>query len=358
MLGALAVTAIGAGAVRQADACTAITLGAIDGSYIQARTQEWGAFDLNSNVLVTPRDMEFQSKALDGSQGLSWTSKYGVVGLDLFNLRHYADGLNEQGLTVSVLFLPGTTEFPTYDPELSQQSIDPADLAMWLLTSFANIDEVRAELPNVQISPRPMPALDNTIPPIHWLISDATGNTVVVEYYDKELHIFDNPVGVLTNSPEFPWHLTNLRNYIGLSAAPHDPIEVGDLNLEPLGVGTGMLGLPGDFSPPSRFVRAVALRNTARPLSDGEDAMSEAFRILNSFDIPIGATDVPGMDIIGSTQWTTVSDSKALNYYYTTQFNSRVRLVDLTKVDFTKEDFTIVPIDAEPKQDTEEVVFN
>jgi choloylglycine hydrolase len=161
----------------------------------------------------------------------------------------------------------------------------------------------------------------------------------------------------LTNAPEFPWHLSNLRNYVGLKPQAWAPIKVGDLEVAPLGAGSGMIGLPGDFSPTSRFVRAVALRNTVRPLVDGEDAILEAFRILNNFDLPLGAVDAPGKDIMGSTIWTSAMDTKALRYYYRTQYNSRLRVVDMKSIDFNNDKIVYVPMDTEKRQDYQQVII-
>ena len=105
-----------------------------------------------------------------------------------------------------------------------------------------------------------------------------------------QLKVYDAFLGVITNSPTYDWHLTNLRNYLHLSPDARQTMALGDLNLTPLGAGSGMLGLPGDYTPPSRFVRATALTASARPLKTSTDAVFEAFRILDNFNIPLGAT--------------------------------------------------------------------
>lgn len=352
---ALAVMIVAFTTWQEADACTGITLKAQDGSAIQGRTMEWGAFDLESQVMVTPRGLDLQSATPDNKPGLKWKSKYGVVGLNALHKPVYTDGFNEKGLAISALYLPGYAEFQAYDPKQADKSLNTLDLSMWLLTNFATVDEVREGLPKVRVVPVPVKEFGGIPAPLHFLVSDATGKTIVIEYLKGKLNVFDNPVGVMTNSPEFPWHLTNLSNYVGLQAQSWKPIKVGDLEVKPLGVGTGMLGLPGDYSPPSRFVRAVALRNTVRPLATGEDAVLEAFRILNNFDIPLGAVDAPGKDIMGSTIWTSAMDTKALRYYYRTQYNSRLRMVDLKSIDLSKDKITYVPMDSEKKQDYETV---
>jgi len=339
--------------LRKASACTAITLNAEDGSTIQARTQEWGAFNLDSDLMVTPRGSYIKSDTPDGRQGIKWKGKYGVLGVNGMHLPMYIDGMNEKGLSLSVLYLPGMAKFEPYSPKLAQKSLDARDIPIWILTKFATVGEIREELPKIKVVGVPMKELGGIPAPVHWLVTDQSGKTIVIEYTDGEMHIYDNPVGVLTNSPDFPWHLINLSNYIGLQPQPRNPEKIGELEVAPLGAGSGLAGLPGDFTPVSRFIRATALRNTVRPLRTGDDAAQEAFRILNSFDIPLGAVASPAKDLIGSTQIITAMDTKALCYYYRTQYNSRLRIVDLKTVDLSKGAIRYKPMDREKKQDYE-----
>ena len=126
----------------------------------------------------------------------------------------------------------------------------------------------------------------------------------------------DDPFGVVTNSPTFDWHMTNLRNYLNFSVTDAAPVQLGSVKLLPTGQGTGMLGLPGDFTPPSRFVRAVALSQSVFTPKTGEDAVIEAFHVLNQFDIPKGAArdrekDAHGNVVADYTLWTSASDLKS-----------------------------------------------
>ena len=149
--------------------------------------------------------------------------------------------------------------------------------------------------------------------------------------------VFDAFLGVITNSPSYDWHLTNLRNYVGLSASPDQPITVAGRSGGPFGSGSGLLGLPGDFTPPSRFVRAAALTASARPLPTAEDAVFEAFRILDNFNIPIGASAPAGAqatDIPSATQITVVTDLTHRTLWFHTMHNREVRKLDLRKIDF------------------------
>ncbi len=104
---------------------------------------------------------------------------------------------------------------------------------------------------------------------MHMMVTDRSGKVIVIEYLEGKLKITDNPVRVLTNAPSFDWHLTNLRNYVNLSEKPYTSKRIGELTIEPLGGGSGLLGMPGDITPPSRFIRAVAQTMLARRTPDG-----------------------------------------------------------------------------------------
>ena len=127
------------------------------------------------------------------------------------------------------------------------------------------------------------------VPPCHYIVHDAAGQCVVLEYIDGELKVHDDPLGVVTNSPTFDWHVTNLRNYVNLSVTNVPPVELAGIKFLGLGQGSGMLGLPGDFTPPSRFVRAVAFSRRPCPWQRPAKASCKRSIILNQFDIPKGA---------------------------------------------------------------------
>jgi len=343
-------------------ACTSIALVAEDGTVVYSRTMEWGAFDLNSRVAVIPRGHELQGHTPDGKPGLSWQARYGIVGLDALEKDYLTDGMNEKGLVVGVLYLPGFAEFQPYDPALADISMSSAELANYILTEFATVDEVREGLRKIRVVPVVEPALGGP-PPLHWTVIDKSGEAIVVQYLKGELKIFDNPLRVLTNSPSFDWHMTNLRNYINLSAVALPAKKIEDLDFAPLGAGSGFLGIPGDYTPPSRFIRAVAYTQTARETPDGDETVYEVFRIMDNFNLPLGSAEGPeappellkGMR--SSTIWTTAADTRNLKYYYHTQHNRKVRMLDLKKIDFSpnKDVIRHLPLDKEKSQDIEDL---
>jgi choloylglycine hydrolase len=179
----------------------------------------------------------------------------------------------------------------------------------------------------------------------------------VIEYVNGgQMNLYDNPLGVVTNAPEFGWHLTNLRNYVNLSAVEVPAIELAELELAPLGAGSGLRGIPGDNTPPSRFVRAVAYTQTARPTTGGLDTVREVFRILDQFQLAVGAAEGSdhgsgGEELPASTQWTTAADTANLRYFYHTAWNRRLREIDLNAIDFAAAEVVVQRLDGDDRSE-------
>ncbi|RXK87787.1 linear amide C-N hydrolase [Chlorobaculum sp. 24CR] len=237
-------------------------------------------------------------------------------------------------------YFPGFASYMPYDSAKAAETLSVGDFMQWMLSSFGTVDEVRARLNSVLVLNVDDPKFHGVPLPFHWKVADPTGKAIVIEMVENsKLNVYDAFLGVITNSPGYDWHLTNLRNYLYLTSGPRAPLTIGKLELGPLGAGSGMIGLPGDFTPPSRFVRAAALTASSRPLADARTAVFEAFRILDSFDIPVGAVTpakATAGDIESATQITSISDLNNVRYYFTTMRNREVRMIDLKKIDFAK----------------------
>lgn len=316
-----------------AGACTGIRLSAADGTVVHARTLEF-AVDLESSVLVVPRGVARVATAPGGGRGMAWTTKYASVGANGAGVPYLFDGVNEQGLAVGLFYFPATAGYLPYAPADAGRTVAPWELRSFLLESFADVAEVRANIGSVVVPAVVFPAW-GFVPPVHYVVHDASGQSIVIEYVAGVLHVHDDPLGVMTNAPAFDWHMTNLRNYVNFSLTNVPPVHLGPVTLEPFGQGSGMLGLPGDFTPPSRFVRAVAFSHSALPSQTGLEAVLRAFHILNNFDIPRGAArerekDEHGNVVADYTLWTSASDLKARRFYFRTHQNSAIRMVDLT----------------------------
>jgi len=345
-----------------ADACTGIVLRGEDGTIVRARTLEWGAFDVLGAISVVPPGYEMSSKMPDGSDGLTWTTKYGVVGATILGPDQiiFADGINEAGLSGGLFYLPGFAEYPPYDPANRENSIAPTDFLNYVLTQFATLDEVRAAMDDITVVSVVLKALGFAAP-VHFIMTDPAGETIVIEVVDQKMNIHEAPLGVVTNAPTYDWHVTNLRNYLNLSATALPTQTVAETDFAPLGEGSGMLGLPGDFTPPSRFVRAVAFSQSARVTTGGYDTVRESFRILDNFNTPVHAVHdgEEEVDIVSATQWTTAIDFKNRMFYYHTQFNRQVRGIDVKTLDFAAmngEPVTI-PMDPERQENIQMITF-
>lgn len=344
-------------------ACTGITLRGGDGTLVFSRTMEWGTFDLEAEFVVIPRGAELNAATMsDGKAGMKWSAKYGVAGLSGVGSLIMGDAVNETGLTVGAFYLPGYTEYQPYDSDKADISMSSTDATLYIASQFASIAEIREGLAEVRVVPvvDPMIAI---VPPIHYMVTEPSGKAAVIEYIDGELTVFDAPLGVVTNAPNYDWHIDNLKNYLNLSAVALPAIELEGQSFAPLGAGSGMIGLPGDFTPPSRFVRAVAFTQTARPTEGAFDTVRESFRILDNFNVPASAAEgSAGSDeletlIYSATQWTVATDITNMRIYYHTQWNRDVRMVDLNKIDFGDDSAGIrrVPLDVSREPSIEEV---
>jgi choloylglycine hydrolase len=326
---------------RHASACTGISLRTTAGDVVVARTVEWALGDAQHDRLVLfPRGKAFVGLTPGGSNGLRWQGRYGFVSLTAYGQDYGPDGLNEAGLYVGMYYFPGFADFRPYEASSADRSLSVGDFMQWMLSSFSTVAEARAQLESVRVVNVEDPRFGGAPLPFHWKIADATGACIVVEIVEGgKVKVYDAFLGVITNSPDYGWHLTNLRNYLGLSPEPRSGRSLGGQDFAPLGGGSGLHGLPGDFTPPSRFVRAATFTALARPLATSEDAVFEAFRILDGFNITVGATAQPGklaQDITSATQITTVADLKQRTLYFHTMDNRQVRKIDLRKVDFGK----------------------
>ncbi|MGA0564620.1 linear amide C-N hydrolase [Ancylobacter sp. VNQ12] len=343
------------GAPIAANACTSFIVKARDGSVIYGRTMEF-SLPLQSQLIVLPRSHAYKGTGPDGTAGtgLGWTGKYGVAGANGLGLPVVIDGLNEKGLAGGMLFFPGLAQFEEVAPGEAGNSIASFEMLTFILSSFATVEEVKAGLPRIKVSRAPQAAFKGPVP-LHVTLHDASGASLVIEYVGGQLTLHDNPTGVLTNAPAFPWHVAHLGLYGNLSANEPATRQVNGLALASPSTGAGMHGIPGDFLSPSRFVRAFMLVDSLPELPDGLAAMNAARHILNNFDIPPGAIatqagSATGGGVAGfeTTEWTAVADLKARTYAIWDYANQTPRYLDLDKLDFDAKAIKLIPFDQKP----------
>lgn len=308
--------------------CTSFRLNNADSSVVVGRTMEFG-YPVNWDLHVVPRGTQQHGTAPDG-MGAQWTAKYGYVGIapghtvlgpmEVAAQDGVADGVNEAGLWVGLLYLPTFAKYqdPTGVP--SDQLMGSLETANYLLATCASVAEAIAVMEKVTVWPAEVAPLG--VIPLHIVLHDKSGACGLVEYTEGERQTYEPELGVVTNSPPFPWHQINLRNYVNLTADDVPDVVIGGDRIIALGEGTGLLGLPGDYTPPSRFVRAVALSGAAWAPKDLADGVNTAFHILGSFDIPKGTVrnvPPPGM---------TAEQAKSLGLGGFTNFSAVAELTD------------------------------
>ena len=249
------------------------------------------------------------------------------------------EGINEMGLMGGQLYY---REFACY-PEVPRPGtvpLQPPFLVYHLLSQCATVDEAAAMLEE-ETTLVALPFM-GTVPPLHWAFSDRTGETMIIEPDQDGLHIYRRSLGVMTNSPGYPWHRTNLLNYPQLRPLDYGELAWGGERLEPCFSGSGAAGLPGDWSSPSRFVRLAFLREHAVKGGDEAEGVSLLFRLLHSAAFPLGAVELTGPGEITPhdrgvvpydyTVYSSVLCAESMRFYWLTYRNSRVRYVELSRL--------------------------
>ncbi len=340
----LVILLTGALGLHKAQACTGITLQTTDNLTVTARTIEWAAEPLNAMYVVVPRGQKQRSWLPDGTlHGKSFTAEYGYVGIAVENDEFIMEGINEAGLAAGLFYFPEYGQYMPYKEEDKSMCVSDMQFVAWVLSTCATIDEMIALLPTIRII-----GTDPRASTVHWRITELSGRQVVVEVINQQVKVHENPLGVLTNSPEFTWHLTNLNNYVNLASGSIHQRAIGSLDLKAFGGGSGLHGLPGDMTPPSRFVRAAFFQSTAPRLDSPEHTVVQAFHLLNNFDIPVGI-QFSNIDLVpdmpSATQITIATDLANQRLYYRTMYNSTIRCIDLHTIDFDRVAFQAEPLE-------------
>ena len=333
-------------------ACTGITVTTSTNDIIQARTVEYGNGNLNSQLVITPRGQSFQSITTGGKlNGLKWINKYGYVGISMMDKMFIGEGMNEEGLNAGIFYFPYYGHLKNYVPKDASKSIVDMEFVKWILGNFKTVEEVKEGIKDV-IVVSIQEQNGQQLPTGHWRVGDKTGKNIVIEIVENgKVNIYDNKVGVLTNSPDYNWQVKNLNNYINLYAGNAKNYNINGQEIFSFGAGTGSLGLPGDITPPSRFVRAFYYVQTLKTPEGTLEAVLDSFHILNNFDIPIGVEyssenkkNIP-KGMLSATQWTTASDLTDKIFYYKTMNDNQIRKLDLKKINFNKIKFQVLPLD-------------
>ncbi len=308
--------------------CTAITYRTKDHYF--ARNLDYD-ISYRERVAVTPRRYPFRFRLVPGLE-----EHYALIGMaavvDGYPL--YFEATNEKGLSMAGLLFSGNA---VYREEITgRENVASFEFIPWLLGSCANMDEARRKLKNVNLVNL---SFSGELPPspLHWMIADRD-ECVVVESVKEGFNIYDNPVGVLTNNPPFDIQMYGLNRYMTLSAK--EPVNhfSSRLDLYPQSRGMGAIGLPGDLSSESRFVRAAFTRMNSVSDDSESGSISQVFHILGSVAQQRGCVDMSGEDAQAEKKYEITLYRCCCNtdrgvYYYTTYENSQITAVDMHRED-------------------------
>ena len=305
--------------------CTAMTLKTKDNHHFFGRNldvpQSYG-----QHVLTVPRQFKWKNT----SNQTPHTATYACVGMGIVLANHplLFDAVNEAGLAGAGLNFTRYAQFSDTAIQ-NQENVSSADFLYWALSQFSTVKSLKKALEVVVLTSIPaIPGLE--VVKLHWIFTDLTGQSIVVEYMEDGMHVHDNPVGVLTNDPTFDWHLTNLKHYATLTSQSPQTVMMGDLSVTPFGSGTGRFGIPADGTPASRFISTVFYRDHVE-VSEGEvSGVSALLEVLDRVVIPKGA-EVNADQEKNFTLYQSAMCQESRTYYYADYHNRRLNAVRLTE---------------------------
>ena len=301
--------------------CTAISYKNKDAYFGRNLDLERG---YGESVVITPRQYVFQMRHAG-----EMLSHYAMIGMATVvkDFPLYYEATNEKGLSMAGLNFPGNAVYYDYDDK--KDNVAPFEFIPWILGQCATVEEakqllVKINLVKVNFSEQ-LP-----LSPLHWMISDKE-HSIVVESLESGMQVYDNPFEVLTNNPTFDYHRINMSNYMGLHVGPANMQFKEDLPLNNYSLGMGALGLPGDFSSASRFVRAFFVKENSLSSGDEKSNINQFFHIMNSVAMPKGCVWTKhGFEY---TRYSSCCNADKGIYYYTTYNNLEITSVDMRAVD-------------------------
>ncbi|MDR6431861.1 linear amide C-N hydrolase [Brucella pseudogrignonensis] len=341
-------------------ACTALLFRDANGGAYAGRTMEL-TMELPYVVTSIPKGHKFSS-VVDGHKPLKFQSKYGIFAIAVPNESvadlKIVEGVNEEGLTFSVLAFSGASG-PAANTAKTKAMLAAIDLGAWVLAQFASAADVKEALGHNTAILTALVPLHGAKTPFHFVVHDRAGKSIVIEFSSERQNVYDNPVGVMTNGPEFTWHLTNLNNYTFLTNLDQSKGKFGDLQVSQPDSGIATAGLPASNTSVGRFVRA-AYYSTFAEKPAPEKAVRALGHMMNNFDRPRGITIDPpqsgGLDIESFategdkeyeseyTSWTVLGDLTNNEFYIRTYDSINFIKFDLKQV-FAKNEFKIAPLD-------------
>lgn len=276
-------------------------------------------------VTITPRHYPFHFRS-----GAVLDTHYAMIGMAAVSEDYplYFEATNEKGLSLAGLNFPGNAVY--FDKAEGKDNLTPYELIPWILGKFDRVQSAKACLERLNLWNEPF-SERFPLSPLHWILSDKEAS-LTIESTAKGLSVQENPVGVLTNNPPFDFHMHNLANYMNLTSAGPTNRFSAAIDLKPFSLGMGAIGLPGDPSSPSRFVKATFTKLNSLSGDSESESISQFFHILGSVAQQRGITNVRGPEYEFTLYSSCCNTDKGI-YYYTTYENSQITAVDMHHAD-------------------------
>jgi len=296
-----------------ARACTALMITDTEGNAYSGKTMEY-AVPLPFEMTYVPAGTKVASIAPGNKPGFSFETKYPVLGVSAdpgvgSGLNMMVESANDQGLSLSTNELPNS-QSPTGAGSDASKALASTDLGLYLLGNFKSVAEVKAALQSGEVSvwlPE-IPIVGNIVAPFHYILWDKTGVGIVIEFLDGKMNVHDNPVGVVTNAPDFPWHLKNLNNYAHLTNVDKNTGQFGQREVSAPDSGNALANVPSSQISAGRFVKAAYYTQFVRKADSPEDAVITLGHILNNFDRPYDLSIDKGYSAEGGQPGQTTSE--------------------------------------------------
>ncbi len=303
--------------------CTAMTLQSQSNEVFFGRTMDF-SHDIIPQLYVVPKSYEWNSNLNDKQ----FKNSYRFIGLgqELDGILGFFDGVNEKGFAAAALYFAGYAKYDTIIHKNSEP-IASIDFLHYILGRCASVKELPYLLRSITIIGTPDP-VTKTIAPLHWIVADRSGACAVIESTDRGLELIYNPIGVMSNSPDFQWHMTNLRNYIEVSPTQTEEVCWCNIRLTPFGQSAGTVSLPGGFTSPERFVRTAYLKAHLPIPKDSSEAIVDFFHIMESVSIPKGAV-ITNRNTYDYTKYIAFINISTCEYFYKTYDDINVKTASL-----------------------------
>lgn len=293
--------------------CTAMTLHSLSNEVFFGRTMDF-SHDIIPQFYIVPSSHIWKNTIT--SNPITDTYRFIGLGQELDGLLGFFDGVNEKGFAAAVLYFAGYAHYQDPSEAVSTESIASIDFLHYILGRCSSVKELPSIIKDINIVGFKDP-VTNTIAPLHWIATDKSGECVVIEPTQKGIEIINNPVGVMSNSPNFEWHLTNLRNYCETSPTQTEEVIWDNVSLTPFGQGGGTIPLPGGFTSPERFVRTAYLKAQIPMPKNNKEAINSCFHIVESVSIPKGAV-ITSRNTYDYTKYTAFINVTTCEYFYKT----------------------------------------